>query len=286
MLQDVNFFQKFPQTPAAHIYEAAYDARRGLWLMPLPAGRTPGRLLVTADDFTVCEAGPETLAQAQARPKPQPYPAGIRPETAPPPETSGWLRSRDLRALMPVALKFAAFTARHLLVFRETMARCPACGDLRAQGPVGEMRCAACGRTEFPAISPAVILGIVDRRRNRLLVTRYADRPFTGPALVAGYCEIGETAETTCAREAMEETSLNIGTPTYFASQPWGLSGTLLLGYYADVEAPETLHLADGELKLAEWLTPEECERLRPAEGTVSLTATMIAHFARSNGNV
>jgi NAD+ diphosphatase len=140
------------------------------------------------------------------------------------------------------------------------------------------LHCTACNHEIFPVISPAVIVGLV--HNGKLLVTRYADRPYTGPALVAGYCEVGETAETTCIREALEETGLQITRLRYFASQPWGLSGSLLLGYFAET-ASDAIRLDDHELAEAVWLDPNELPPPPDTYGTLSLTATMIQAFAR-----
>ena len=54
----------------------------------------------------------------------------------------------------------------------------------------------------FPKISPAVIVAVTDGEK--LLLTRYADRPYRGPALIAGFVEVGETLEDTVRREALE----------------------------------------------------------------------------------
>ena len=92
---------------------------------------------------------------------------------------------------------------------------------------------------------------------------------------------MGETAEETCRREALEETNLKVTDVRYFASQPWGLSGSLLLGFFGEVEDPTALKLADGELSVAEWLAPAELPPPPDAVGVLSLTAAMIEAFAK-----
>ena len=49
-------------------------------------------------------------------------------------------------------------------------------------------------------------------------------------ALLAGFNEIGETIEETVKREVMEEVGLQVKNITYYKSQPWSFSDTLLLG--------------------------------------------------------
>jgi len=183
--------------------------------------------------------------------------------------------AQRLRAIPDAALRFAAFTALHLDRWLREHRVCGRCGAPLAPGR--SLRCGACGLEVFPAIAPAVILGVT--RRGKLLVTRYADRPYAGPALVAGYCEPGETLEATCRREALEEVGLRLGPPRYFASQPWGLSGALLAGFFAEAESDRVV-LADGELAEARWLAPDELPPPPDAAGPLSLTATMIQAFA------
>ncbi len=184
---------------------------------------------------------------------------------------------QKLRQLPTAELRFGAFTALHLarwLLAHRHCGRCAAPLVLREK----RLLCPECGTEVYPTVAPAVILGLT--YQGKLLVTRYANRPYKGPALVAGYCEAGETAETTCHREALEETGLTITSLRYFASQPWGLSGSLLFGFFAEVADP-TITLNDGELAEAQWLAPDELPEPPDAAGALSLTATMIQAFKK-----
>ena len=187
--------------------------------------------------------------------------------------------AQRLRALADDNLRFGAFTALHLAQWLLRHRYCGRCGGpLVREGAA--LHCVDCALEHYPTIAPAVILGLV--HQGRLLVTRYANRPYRGPALVAGYCEVGETVEDTCRREALEETGLQVGALRYFASQPWGLSGSLLLGFFGEVADP-TVTLADGELSEARWLAPDELPPPPDAAGPLSLTATMIAAFKQGS---
>ncbi len=187
--------------------------------------------------------------------------------------------SQCLRALPTAELRFGAFTALHLARW---LLGHRYCGKCAAPLVLHETRliCPQCTTEVYPTIAPAVILGLT--YQGKLLVTRYADRPYRGPALVAGYCEVGETVEQTCVREAREETGLHLTSLRYYASQPWGLSGALLLGFFAEVASPE-ITLLDGELAEAQWLAPEALPDPPDAAGALSLTATMIQAFKTGN---
>lgn len=187
-----------------------------------------------------------------------------------------WGTTQILRRLEPAELRFAAFCANHLAQWYLNHRWCGRCGTMLTRKRAS-LTCSACGHEIFPVIAPAVIVGLINN--GRLLVTRYADRPYRGPALVAGYCEVGETAEATCRRETLEETGLHITRLRYFASQPWGLSGSLLLGFFAET-ADDHVTLDDNELAEAVWLKPDELPPPPDAAGPLSLTATMIKAFA------
>lgn len=190
-----------------------------------------------------------------------------------------WGNTQMLRRIESPDLRFAAFCANHLTQWYLNHRWCGRCGAMLTRLG-GALKCSSCGQESYPVIAPAVIVGLVNQ--GRLLVTRYADRPYQGPALVAGYCEVGETAEATCIREAFEETGLHVTRLHYFASQPWGLSGSLLLGFFAET-SDEEIALADGELAEAVWLKPEELPPPPDAAGPLSLTATMIKAFAEQS---
>ena len=169
---------------------------------------------------------------------------------------------------------FAAYTAFHLRQWYRTSVFCGACGartvfDEKERAKV----CPECGNRIYPRINPAVIIGVTNG--DRLLITRYA-RGFAHNALVAGFCEIGETAEQTVMREVMEEVGLRVKNIRYFASQPWGIASDLLMGFYCDVDGSDAIHRDDGELGYAEWVPRKEIV-LQPSD--YSLTNEMMKRF-------
>ena len=95
-------------------------------------------------------------------------------------------------------------------------------------------------------------------------------------ALIAGFTEIGETAEETVKREVMEEVGLAVKNIRYYKSQPWGFDSNLLLGYFCELAEEEEIHLDEEELSVAEWVdyhdVPEDREKL-------SLTHEMMTYF-------
>ena len=100
----------------------------------------------------------------------------------------------------PDYLMLAAYTGCHLCGWYRDNRFCGSCGSPTHTAPDERaLDCPKCRRRIYPRIVPAVIVGVTSG--DRLLVTRYANRPFTQNALVAGFTEIGETLEETVARD-------------------------------------------------------------------------------------
>ncbi len=169
---------------------------------------------------------------------------------------------------------FAAFTAYHLGRWYRDNGYCGSCGaKLVPDENERALRCEKCGKIIYPRINPAVIVGVING--DRLLITRY-NRGYAHNALVAGFCEIGETLEDTVRREVMEEAGLKVTNIRYYKSQPWGMAQDLLAGFYCDVDGDPTIRMDTGELKYAEFVKREDIE-LQPND--ISLTNEMMRMF-------
>lgn len=135
---------------------------------------------------------------------------------------------------------------------------------------------------EYPKISPAIIVGILDG--TRILMTRYSLGPYRKYALVAGFMEIGETLEDTVRREVMEEVGLRVKNIRYFKNQPWAFSDSLLVGFFADVDGSPKVTLDQTELAEATWF---EREHMPPGgSSNISLTYEMIEAFRKNTLNI
>jgi NAD+ diphosphatase len=153
---------------------------------------------------------------------------------------------------------------------------CSHCGKLMKKSIKERMLyCENCGLQVYPTISPAIIVGVYNG--DRLLLTKYANRNHTRHALVAGFTEIGESFEQTVHREVMEEVGLKIKNLTFYKSQPWPFSNTLLAGFFAELDGNDKVTLQEDELSLAVWKNRENIPLEDPLQ--ISLTSEMIEAF-------
>ena len=184
------------------------------------------------------------------------------------------------RKMHPMYQAFAGITATQIHRFKESRKYCGCCGHLMENSKTERaLVCPECGQTEYPKISPAVIVAISDG--DRLLMSRYRvnNNPYRGYALIAGFVEIGESFEETIHREVMEEVGLRVKNIRYYKSQPWGFDQNLLLGYFCELDGERDIVLDTGELATAEWVhysdVPEDPEGL-------SLTREMMSVFQKN----
>lgn len=195
-----------------------------------------------------------------------------------PPEGSPFVMDSimNFRGAKPRYLGFAGITGFQLAQWYSSRRFCGRCGSPMKQDTKERMMyCEACHQMEYPKICPAVIIGITDG--NRLLVTRYAGRPYKGYALVAGFSEIGESLEETVKREVMEEVGLKVTNFRYYKSQPWPFTDSLLAGFFCDLAEPGEIRLQEDELAMAQWYEREEVPLDDPTRA--SLTQEMIRMF-------
>ncbi|GHV01674.1 NADH pyrophosphatase [Spirochaetia bacterium] len=158
--------------------------------------------------------------------------------------------------------------AYHVAQWRQDSAFCGSCGTKNIDAPDELARlCPACGRREYPRISPAVITIIMNDDGQALLAhnKKFADGVYS---LIAGFNEAGESLEATVAREIREEVGLEVRDIKYIASQPWPFPNSLMVGFTARYAGGEIR--PDGiEIEDARWFSRDTLPKL-PGNGSVS----------------
>ncbi len=193
-------------------------------------------------------------------------------------ENFAFFSPRQLRDF-PLSSKielFAVFSAYHLWKWYHDNKFCGCCGKpLKHDLIERALLCPECQSKIYPRINPAVIIGILNQKKDKILITKYRNG-YAHSALVAGFTEFGETLEQTVEREVMEEVGLKVKNIRYYKSQPWALAQDLLAGFFCEVDGDETIKMDEGELKYAEWVSRENIE-LQPND--YSLTNEMMKLF-------
>ena len=196
------------------------------------------------------------------------------------PETYTFHSLQEIRGREPKHHIFAAMTAFHLYDWYRNNRFCGRCGTPVVPDPSHKERmlsCPQCGNTIYPKICPAIIVGVIDGER--ILLTKYAGRNNPNYALIAGFTEIGETAEETVMREVYEEVGVRVKNLRYYKTQPWGMASDLLIGYYAELDGDSSITLDRNELSTGLWMDRKD---IIIEDEDFSLTREMIVRFAKT----
>ena len=187
----------------------------------------------------------------------------------------------DLRSFFGAGAQdciFASVTGMQLANWYRQRRYCGKCG---ARTVISEKErslvCPECGQTEYPKISPAVIIGITDG--DKIVMTKYAEG-YSKFALVAGFCEVGESFEDTVRREVMEEVGLKVKNITYYGSQPWSYSDSLMAGFFCEVDGDIQIIIDRNELSVAGWYQKSE---IPENNDSMSLTGEMMQYFKNND---
>lgn len=182
---------------------------------------------------------------------------------------------QEFRQMRPMWKAFAGITAIQLNNWYINRKYCGRCGlQMEKSTKERAMVCPECGLTEYPKICPAVIIAVTNG--DQLMMTKYAGRAYKNYALVAGFTEIGESFEETVKREVMEEVGLKVKNITYYKSQPWSFSDTILAGFFCQLDGSGEYHMDTQELSAAEWISRDQ---IPDRSQDISLTSEMIEAF-------
>ncbi len=138
------------------------------------------------------------------------------------------------------------------------------------------MLCPMCNNVVYPKISPAIIVAILSN--NKILLAHNAGFAGKWYSLIAGYVDVGETLEETVAREVKEEVGLDIRNIRYYKSQPWALSGSMMIGFIAEADEQQPIRIDGKEITDAAWFSRGN---LPDHASTISIAGEMIEKFER-----
>ena len=136
--------------------------------------------------------------------------------------------------------------------------------------------CPKCALTQYPRISPSVIMLVV--AGDKLLLGRSPNFIPSLYSTLAGFVEPGETIEQAVRREVKEEVGVKVGNLNYIASQPWPFPHSLMLGFIAEYEAGDIV-VDNDELEDAQWWHIDALPLIPPV-GTIS--RELIDHYVKT----
>ena len=111
---------------------------------------------------------------------------------------------------------------------------------------------------------------------DKLLLARNANFRGNWYSLIAGYADVGESLEETLAREVKEEVGLDVSNIRYYKSQPWPLSGSMMIGFIAEADDQQPITIDNKEIVEAAWFTRGNLPNHPP---TLSIAGEMIEKF-------
>lgn len=156
---------------------------------------------------------------------------------------------------------------------------CGRCGAATERSLIERVRtCTACGHGAYPRLSPAII--VLVERDGRALLARNARFPRPFFSTLAGFVEVGESLEHAVAREVHEEAGIEVSEISYFGSQPWPFTNSLMLGFRARWAGGEIVADA-SEIAEAAWYAPDELPLIPPR---LSIARELIDDFVRRDG--
>jgi NAD+ diphosphatase len=136
--------------------------------------------------------------------------------------------------------------------------------------------CPNCHTVIYPKISPAIIVTIVCN--DRILLARNSNFSGNWFSLVAGYVDVGESLEEALIREVKEEVGLDVKNIRYYKSQPWPLSGSMMIGFIAEADDTQQIVLDEKEIAEAAWFTRGN---LPKHSSNISIAGEMISKFEK-----
>lgn len=179
--------------------------------------------------------------------------AALRPAYTPVPAGHALAGLRSLFGVADDALLAVAGRARQLVQWMQTHRYCGACGT-PTQAMPGERarKCPACGQSDYPRISPAMM--VLVKRGPEILLARH--RRFAARySALAGFLEAGESIEDAVHREVREEVGLAVKDLRYFASQSWPFPHSLMIAFTAEWAGGE-IRVDEDEIAEARWFGP------------------------------
>ncbi len=191
------------------------------------------------------------------------------------------LELKDLRALFGIldeSLIWIAGRANQLVNWNQIHQYCGGCGELTEFKQDERAKiCPQCGLTNYPRLSPAVIVAVL--KNDQILLGRNKRFKLPFYSVLAGFVEPGETLEQCVKREIREEVGLTVKNIRYFGSQPWPFPDSLMIAFTADY-AGGNIRIDGSEIVDAAWFEKDNLPKIPPR---ISIARQLIEWFIHNH---
>lgn len=168
-------------------------------------------------------------------------------------------------AASPLALR-----AKGIVSWHDTYRHCPKCGArFHDDKNYTALICPECSFRLFPRIEPCVI--VIIHRGDEILLVRNKHFGAKFFSHISGFIELGESAEDTVRREAMEEVGITLKNIVPLQTQSWPFPDQLMLAYSAEYAGGE-LVLQEEEIAEARFFKRDALpdENMLPGRGSIA----------------
>jgi len=185
---------------------------------------------------------------------------------------------REYFGLLEEELFWIAGRANQLVDWNRSHQYCGQCGHPTADKTDERAKiCPACGLTNYPRLSPAIIVAVL--KGDRLLLASNKRFKSGFYSVLAGFVEPGETLEDCVAREVREEVGVAVRNIRYFGSQPWPFPNSLMVAFVADFAGGE-ITADSAEIVDAGWFS---AANLPPIPPRISIARQLIDWFVENH---
>lgn len=189
----------------------------------------------------------------------------------------GYQEISFFRTIKQREIAWASIVALQLMNWNMSNRFCGKCGSsMQPKQDERALACTGCENIVYPKISPAIIVAVLGK--DKILLAKGANFRGGFYSLVAGYADIGESLEEAVVREVKEEVGLDVRNIRYYGSQPWPLSGSLMIGFIADADDGQPIKIDQKEIADADWYTRDN---LPHHPTTISIAGEMIEKFEK-----
>lgn len=134
--------------------------------------------------------------------------------------------------------------------------------------------CENCQAYRFPVFSTAVSMEVQNPSKDKiLLIKQYGKNRYV---LVAGYVNLGESAERTVAREVKEEIGLDVREISFEKSEYFPETNTLMLNFSCVAETEDLSGASPEEIDSCAWFSRKEAAEQIAKK---SLAEKFLLHF-------